>query len=114
MTTIALPDELSKALQARADDQHVSLEELVVRILSTTLADETVEAPAPEVVVGKIKATPPDPANFQPATESLAELLAQIPDDSDLDSEEWDQTWAEIEAEIKLTTRLNDLAEGRG
>jgi hypothetical protein len=47
-------------------------------------------------------------------TITLADLLRDAPEDPDFDLETWTQQWATIEAEMKVITRANDIAEGRG
>jgi hypothetical protein len=114
--TIILPDELAAKLQAKAETQQVAPEELVLDILSSTLEldEETVDYSTPEEVVAKIKATPPNPANVHPATESLADLLLSAPEDPDFDLAAWSRDWAKVEAEMEALTRANDIAEDRG
>jgi predicted DNA-binding protein len=75
--------------------------------------DEEDIYPSLEEVVAKIKATPSNPANFHPATQSLAELLVNSPSDPSFDEEEWNQEWARAEEEIKAITRADDQSEGR-
>jgi len=75
--------------------------------------DEEDTYPSLEEVVAKIKATPSNPSSFLPATQSLADLLANSPDDPSFDEEAWNREWAEVEAEIETITRANDRAEGR-
>ena len=66
-------------------------------------------------LVERIKATPPVPGSFHPATGSLAEALAASPPpDPDFDSEAWNRDWAKIEDEIRRINREDDIAEGRG
>ncbi len=100
--TITLPDELAKNPQTRAEIQRVSLAELVADLLSVAFAVEPDDDfPTPEEVVAEIKATPPNPANIHPATESLADLLRDAPHDPDFDLESWQRDWARVEAEMK-------------
>ncbi|HEY83672.1 MAG TPA: type II toxin-antitoxin system Phd/YefM family antitoxin [Chloroflexi bacterium] len=61
-----------------------------------------------------IRATPPNPAAIHPATDSLAELLQNAPEDSNFDLETWTRQWETIEAEMKAIDRSDDIAEGRG
>jgi plasmid stability protein len=114
--TITLPDELTTQLQSRAQAQHLPLEVVVINILTSALETEAEpdDYPSLEEVVAQIKATPPNPANIHPATESLADLLMNAPEDPDFDLEAWTREWAKVEAEMKAITRANDLAEGRG
>lgn len=114
--TITLPDDLATKLKSRADSQHLPLADVAINILMTALEGEAEldDFPTPEEVVAQIKATPPNPANIHPATESLADLLLNAPEDPDFDLESWNRDWARVEAEMKAITRANDLAEGRG
>jgi hypothetical protein len=59
----------------------------VTDLLSNALADESEDYPTLEEVVARIRATPPNPANIHPATESLADLLLNAPEDPDFDLE---------------------------
>ena len=65
-------------------------------------------------LVERIKATPPNPAAIHPATDSLAELLRDAPEDPNFDLETWTRQWNAIEAEMKAIDRADDIAEGRG
>lgn len=113
--TITLPDQLAVKLQAEARQQHLSPDELALNILADALKleDEADEYPTLEEVVAKIKATPPNPANIHPATQSLADLLRDAPHDPDFDLETWNREWAKVEAEMKAITRADNIAEGR-
>lgn len=112
--TITLSDKLARDLQYRAEEKKISVDELVADLLSEALANESEEYPTLEEVVARIKATPPNPANIHPATESLADLLRGAPEDPDFDLEAWTRDWARVEAEMKAIDRANDIAEGRG
>ena len=115
-TLIALPDELTTKLQARAESQRQSLETLVVDLL-TVAVDEAEDVWPPytlEELVAQIKSTPPPPGSYHPPTGSLLEALAASPPpDPDFDSEAWDREWAKIEDEIRRINREDDIAEGR-
>ncbi len=112
--TITLPDELASKLEAWANSLHQALDKLVIDIVADALEEEPDAFPTLEEVVAKIKATPPDPTSFHPATGSLAEALADSPLEPSFDEEEWHREWAKVEAEMKAMTRANDIAEGRG
>ncbi len=112
--TITLPDELAASLQTRAEAQQLSLDKLVAGILTKAFAAEPEDDfPTLEEVVAEIKATPPNPAAIRLATESLADLLENGPEDPDFDLETWAKQWNAIEAEMKARDRANDIAEGR-
>ena len=129
--TITLPEKMAERIQRKAEESHLSAEEIAVDLLQGALDDEaTLQAepsngyrpisepdddfPTPEEVVAKIKALgPTDPRYIRPATGSLAEALRSIPHDPDFDFATWERQWAEIEAEMKAITRANDIAEGR-
>jgi plasmid stability protein len=113
--TVTLPDQLADTLKSRAKSHHLSLEEMVLGILSQIsepLAED--DFPTLEEVVREIQATPPNPQNIHPATQSLAELLANAPEDPDFDLDSWNRDWAGVEAELKAITLNNNIAEGRG
>jgi len=55
----------------------------------------------------------PNPAIFHPATQSLADKLADSPVDPTFDAQGWNREWAQVEAEMKAITRANNVAEGR-
>jgi hypothetical protein len=110
LVTIALPDNLTQRLQIEADNRQLSLDELVVNVLVNALEQDNDSL---DKVVGEIKTMGPNPASFHPATQSLADLLTNAPDDPSFDLEEWNREWAWAETEMKAITRANDLAEGR-
>ena len=112
-TSVVLPDPLTRRLEEKAASQNQSLDEFVLDALEQALEEED-EEPTLEEVVAKIRATPRDPSRFHPATESLAGILSDAPEDPTFDSEEWNREWAKVEAEMKAITRANDRAEGRG
>ena len=130
--TITIPEKMAEQIQRKAEERHVSAEEIAVGLLQGALNDEAElqealsnsyrtisepddEFPTPEEVVARIKALgPTDPRYIRPATGSLAEALRNKPYDPDFDYEEWNRQWAEFEAELKAITRANDIAEGRG
>jgi hypothetical protein len=113
LVTIALPDDLTQRLQTEADNRQLSLDELVIDVLVNALEYEQDDDPTLDQVVAEIKAMEPNPASFHPATQSLADLLINAPDDPSFDLEEWNREWAAAEAEMKAITHANDLAEGR-
>lgn len=108
---IPIPDDLTKKLRVKADERRVPLNELVVDILADAVAED--ESLTLEAVVAQIQATPPDPAGFEPATESLAEGLARSPTQRSLDAEAWQREWSRVESEMKARDRADDVAEGR-
>ena len=111
-TTITLPDDVARKLQARAGARKVSLDDLIAKLLNDMLEREEA-GPTLDQVIVNIKMTRPDPAAFHPATESLAEKLANSPVDPSFDAQAWNREWAGVEAEMKAITRADDLAEGR-
>ena len=84
-TMIPIPDDLTKKLRAKASERHMPLDDLVVDILVEAVEGDGGESLTLEEVVAQIRATPPNPANFQPATESLADWLARTAADPSLD-----------------------------
>jgi len=140
--TIELPDTLQQRVQELVIQRGGTIDELLQELLEEYLEEiedmrETVEIkahiasgeertypheevwyeedtyPSLEEVVAKIKATPSDPSNIHLPAQSLAELLADAPDDPSFDEGAWDREWAAVEAEMKDLTRANDRAEGR-
>jgi predicted DNA-binding protein len=132
--TVQLPDELrlraEKIVAQRGDTIEHLIRELLeeyleqaehlevasngdAHISDNDLSNDQDDYPSLEEIVAKIKATPSDPSNIHPATQSLAELLAASPEDPSFDLEEWNREWATVEAEMKAITRANDRAEGR-
>ena len=109
---ISIPDDLTKKLRAKADERHMPVDALVVDILAGAVEDQ--DYPSLEEVVARIKATPPNPASFHPATESLAEWLARSPADYSFDADAWNREWAEVEAAMDARDRANDASEGLG
>jgi plasmid stability protein len=109
--TITLEEDLFAELKERASKHHLSVEELVIRILTGAMASS--ETATPREVVARVQATPPDPAQVRPATADLTALLRAAPGDPCLDPESWKRQWSDIEAEMKSSTRANDTAEGR-
>lgn len=115
-TLIALPDELTTKLQAKAESHRQSLETLVVDILTEAVdeADEDWPPYTLEELVAQIKSMPTDPSNITPPTGSLLEALAASPPpDPNFDSEAWNREWAKIEQEMEDRDRTDDIAEGR-
>ena len=96
---IELRDPLLKRLQRKAEESQLSVEQLVLNILTNATRTHGVEIdtvepavieteedfPALEEVVAKINNTPPNPANFRPPTGSLAYHLRNAPDDPNFD-----------------------------
>lgn len=110
--TVTIPEDLAAKVVRRATRQGTAPEQLVVDLLEADFDSGGVATP--EEVVAKIKATPPDPAAFVLAQESLIEFLRDALDEPPIDSDAWNQEWAVIEAEMKHRDHLDDIAEGRG
>ncbi len=68
-------------------------------------------------VVMRIRATPPNPANIIPSSQSIDEVeqlwRANAKQDSDISPAEWGRLWAEFEQEQKRLDQADDRAEGR-
>src|SRR5437764_178937 len=101
--TVTLSERLSEHLQVYADKFHLSLDDLVEKLLADALpvaetngfhvpADDD-DLPSLEEVVAMIKATPPNPNAVHPATKTVAQLMAELeanpPEKSDITPEEW-------------------------
>ena len=111
--TIALPNELETTLRRRADQQHLTLEEIALGILTEALEMDS-EPPALEEVVLRIKAMAPSRRGLRPATGSLAQALRLAPSEPDFDLGRWRSDWARAEREIHELARQNDFVEGPG
>ena len=110
--TVTLEDGLVAELKDRAKQQQLSVEQLVIRILTEAMAGS--EPVTPREAVARVQATPPNPAQVRPAKADLADLLHAAPGDPCFDLESWKRQWSNVEAEMKAITRANDSAEGRG
>ena len=110
--TVTLPDPLAFQLESRAKVQKVPLGQMIVDMLFNVIEREPTIDQTLEELIAEIKATPPNPASFRPATGSLLEALKDAPNEPEIDVESWNREWAAVEAEMKTITRLNDYAEG--
>lgn len=123
--TITLPEFLATKLQSEAQAQRRSAEDLAVELLDEAL-ETKLQANGgfhltPEEVVAKIKALPPNPVNqfdmknlMAGLADYLEKSIASEDPNEPFDQEEWQRQWNAIEAEMKLVTRANSIAEGRG
>jgi hypothetical protein len=111
-TTITLPDDVVRKLEARASVRKMSLDDLIAKLLNDMLERDDA-SPALGQVIAEIKMARPNPAVFHPATQSLADKLANSPADPTFDAQGWNREWAQVEAEMKAITRANNVAEGR-
>lgn len=110
--TIELDDALATALENKARNCRLSVQEFAIDILADAVGDS--KSPTPEEVVARIRSTPPNPAAIRRATGNLADALRQLPQDSEFDEKEWARQWSNVESELKSVTRDNDITEGRG
>lgn len=110
--TITLPDELAIKLQAQADVQQRRIDDVAVSILDSVLESEQHDSEL-EALVLRMQSRPSDPSSIHPATQELAELLANVEHEEPIDVEAWKKDWAKAEAELKAITHANDVAEGR-
>jgi predicted DNA-binding antitoxin AbrB/MazE fold protein len=87
-----------------------------IQVLPGEPIEETEQEDYPTLteVIAEIRTMQPNPANFHPATQSLAERLVNSPEDPSFDAEVWNREWVRVEAEMKAITHTNDQAEGRG
>jgi cell pole-organizing protein PopZ len=85
-------------LYLAASVQDRSIEAVVIDLLREAFVDDTL--PTLDEVVARIRALPPNPANFRPASGSLAEFLAERKD-SEFDLAAWEAEWAQVEAEME-------------
>jgi hypothetical protein len=110
--TITLDDELVAGLENKAKKQQLSVDQLVLSILTEAVAEG--ESVTPREVVTRIQATAPNPAQIRPAIADLADALRAAPADPCFDLEIWNRQWSVVEGELKAIARANDVAEGRG
>lgn len=110
--TITLPDEIATKLQAHAEIQQKSVDDIVVNILGSAL-DDAASSGALEAVVLRIQSHPSDPSHIHPATQDLGELLKDVEREEPLDVAAWQSDWSKVEEEMKAITRANDIVEGR-
>ncbi len=97
-------------LQLEQTINHLSLSdlrwllELVRQRMGDLLSNHTPPTPSLAQLVAKIKATPRNPANIQPALASLAEGLAYSPfqPDPSFEVNHWDEQWDAFEAKMKI------------
>lgn len=108
---VTLDDDLVAELKDWAKRQQLSVEALVIRILTDAVVSS--EPVTLREVVARIQSTPPNPAQIRPATADLADLLQAAPGDSCFDLEAWKHQWSAVEAEMRAITRANDNAESR-
>lgn len=130
--TLNLPESVAAHLEDQAAQLNVSLDDLMQKIFRDRLAAAPSENVWPistqngkqihkgesiEQVVMRIRATPPNPANIIPSSQSFdeAERLwrANAAEGSDISPAEWDRLWAEFEQEQKRLDWADDRAEGR-
>lgn len=81
--------------------------------ITLTMPQEEDAFPSLEEVVREIQANGQLPHNVRPAVGSLAEALANAPQDPDFDLMTWQQEWVVVEREMALMTRMDNIAEGR-
>jgi hypothetical protein len=110
--TITLEDGLLTELADRAKKQQLSVEQLVIRILTEAMAAS--DRVTLREAVARVQVTPPNLTQVRPATADLGDLLRAAPGDPCFDLESWKRQWSDVEAEMKAITRANDIAEGRG
>jgi hypothetical protein len=96
--TITLPEKMAERIQRKAEERHLSAEEITVDLLQGALDhDATFQAdpstgykpmsetdddfPTPEEVVARFMALPPESNNVRPVRGSLAEALRNKPTD---------------------------------
>ena len=128
--TVTLSTPIGERLQTQADKIDLPLDDLVERMLATSLPayetngfhaayDEPIDDDFPtlEEIVAMIKATPPNPNAVHLPTKTAAELIAELeadpPEASDITPDEWDRLWAAFEAELKAADYADALSEGR-
>jgi len=139
--TLTLPESIIVRLQRRAQELNVALDDLawklfndglmlkktenntvgchVTEALSIDLSAEEKQSNlvALQAKVAEIKMRPPNPAMIIPSTKSMADVIAywnaHPPTEDDIPPDEWDDLWANFEADMKAADRADDIAEGR-
>ena len=118
IVTLDLNQKIVKQYQEKAKAEDLSLEELLVDILTEAVVNSPLNdaqwAMTSEAVMAQVRALPPNPISVTPAQGSLLEALQSGPEDQDFDLDAWNQEWAQAEAEMKAITQQNDRQEGRG
>lgn len=112
MITINVSDRLANQLQKQASSQHLTPEQLALRILAEALEPRRERLSTLDQIVAKIKSTPRNPLALRPAEGSLQEALLNSPEDPEFDLQAWERDWAAVEQEIKATSAANAHAEG--
>ncbi len=116
---------LSHRLQLEQTINHLSLPDLwwllefimqrirVIISLKNASSPQEHDSTGLAQLLAKIQATPPNPANIQPATQSLAEGLAHSPFERDASFEvhRWNKQWDTIEAKMKADELAHEQSE---
>lgn len=116
--TLTLPESVATRLEDQATQLNVSLDDLMQKIFRDRLAampnesersglgqngKPNRESVSVDEVVMRIRATPPNPANIIPSSQSIDEVerlwRANAGQDSHISPAEWDRLWAEFEQE---------------
>jgi len=105
---VNLPKELVSLLETEANNQQMSLDELVIQLLQTAVRNDF---PSLETIVTHIQATPANPEMIKRAEGSLAEALKALPPDPTFNLAQWEQEWAQVEAHMKEIEQADRLAD---
>ncbi len=108
---IKLDDHLVSGLAKKAKERQLSMEHLAISILTEAVRE--FESVTPQAVAARIQASAPNPCQIRSAIANLADLLRSSDEEPDLDLEAWRRQWSAAEADPKVITRANDVAEGR-
>jgi hypothetical protein len=112
--TIHVADPLAKRLQRWATSRRLTPEQLALDILADALEPTEASQETPDIVVARIKSTPPSTEGLRPATGSLRDALELSPDDPVFDLRQWTTDWNAVEQEMKTVSRSNALSEDLG
>lgn len=110
--TIQVADPLANRLQRWATSRRLTPEQLALDILADALEPIEAAHETPDIVVARIKSTPPSTKALRPATGSLREALELSPTDPAFDLAQWTADWHAVELEMRMTSRSNALSEG--
>lgn len=112
MITINVSDPLANQLRNQASSQHLTPEQLALRILEEALEARRERVSTLDRIVAEIKSTPRNPLALRPAEGSLQEALLNSPENPEFDLQAWERDWAVVEQEIRAISAANAHAEG--
>ena len=111
----AIVAEVVKYIEALAPNRQAQVLDFVRKLDSTQLngGNENDGIPSVAEVVARIQALSPNPAMVTQPKGSLADALRDGPTNPDFDLQQWEQEWAEAEAELKRIDLEDAIADAR-